>query len=55
MGSERLEKAIANARASLAIEGMELEEKEVELVKERLRGQITEEEFKQRVLDSVRK
>jgi hypothetical protein len=45
-----IEKAIRSAKASLAVEGLYLAAAEEALIKERLQGKISEEEFHQRAL-----
>lgn len=51
--SEPLEKALKSAKASLAIEGLQVTPEEEALIKEKLEGNITEEEFKRRVLEII--
>lgn len=48
-----VEKAINCAKASLAIEGMYLTAAEETLIRKRLQGEISEEEFHQRALDEI--
>ncbi|MCF6409966.1 antitoxin VbhA family protein [Pseudalkalibacillus salsuginis] len=48
---ERINKAVRSAKASLAIEGMHLSDKEESLIKQRLNGDISENEFKKKVMD----
>jgi uncharacterized membrane protein len=48
-----IKKAMANARASLEIEGLTVTKEAEELVFERLKGTISEEEFLRRVLEIV--
>ena len=43
--NERIENAMKNARASLEIDGLSLTEAQIQLVRDRLMGKITEEEF----------
>lgn len=50
-----IEKAIKSAKASLSMAGLYLEEDEEALIKEKLQGKITEEEFNRRVLEQINK
>lgn len=50
-----IEKAIKSAKASLAMAGLYLEEDEEALIREKLQGKITEEEFNRRVLEQINK
>ncbi|WP_413299304.1 antitoxin VbhA family protein [Bacillus sp. 1P10SD] len=43
--NEKIENAMKNARASLEIDGLYLTEAQIQLVRDRLMGKITEEEF----------
>jgi len=52
--SGNLSKAIRSAKASLAVEGQYLTPEEETLIKEKLEGQITDEEFHKRVLDMIK-
>jgi|GEM_PF-3221775 len=47
---KKIEKALASVKGSMAIEGVKLTIEEEELIKMRLAGKITEEEFKKKVL-----
>jgi hypothetical protein len=42
---EKLEKALRSAKASLEIEGLKVEDYHEELVRKKLKGEISEEEF----------
>ncbi|MFE8703890.1 antitoxin VbhA family protein [Cytobacillus sp. FJAT-54145] len=53
MKSEQVEKSLRSAKASLAVEGLHVTENEEALVKARLNGEITESEFKQKVMDLI--
>lgn len=48
-----IEKAINSAKASLAVEGLYLTPDEEALIKEKLQGKISEEEFNRRALDLI--
>lgn len=50
-----IERAIKSAKASLAMAGLYLEEDEESLIREKLQGKITEEEFNRRVLEQINK
>ena len=43
--NEKIENAMKNAQASLEIDGLYLTEAQIQLVRDRLMGKITEEEF----------
>lgn len=45
LGADKIEKALANARASLAIEGMEPTEEETKLVRKCLKGELQVEDL----------
>ncbi|MEH7436769.1 antitoxin VbhA family protein [Neobacillus drentensis] len=49
--NERIENAMKNARASLEIDGLYLTEAQIQLVRDRLKGKITEEEFLKKAYD----
>lgn len=49
--NERIENAMKNARASLEIDGLSLTEAQIQLVRDRLKGKITEEEFLKKAYD----
>lgn len=40
------DRAMGNVKANFAVEGLEFTEEEVELIRRRFTGEITEEEFK---------
>ncbi|MCM3691246.1 hypothetical protein [Neobacillus niacini] len=46
--NSKIEQAMANALASLQVEGLKLTEEEIQNVREKLMGKITHEEFLQR-------
>ena len=46
---KKIEKILANAKASMAIEGFEVTEKETELVRQYLEGGLSEEEVIKRI------
>lgn len=48
---EQAERAIRGAKATLAVEGMYLTEKEEQLVKQQLTGKISEAQFKKMALE----
>lgn len=48
---EEANRALENAKASLAVEGMYLPENEQQLIKMKLTGQITESQFKKMALE----
>jgi len=50
---ERFDKVIASVRGSSSIEGMELQENELELLRKYFTSDMTDEEFNQKVLDGV--
>ncbi|WP_082232319.1 hypothetical protein [Halobacillus massiliensis] len=52
--NEQAESLIHSAKASMAIEGLQLTKKEESLVKKRLTGSITEKEFLKRALELAR-
>ncbi|WML60581.1 antitoxin VbhA family protein [Neobacillus sp. PS2-9] len=49
--NEKIENAMKNARASLEINGLSLTEAQIQLVRDRLKGKITEEEFLKKAND----
>ncbi|WP_411955627.1 hypothetical protein ACKXGF_14475 (plasmid) [Alkalibacillus sp. S2W] len=53
MEQECFEKIIASVRGSSSIEGMELQEGELELLRKYFTSDMTEEDFNQKVLDGV--
>jgi hypothetical protein len=50
-----IKKAMANAKASIEIEGLKITKKSEDLVYERLIGNISEEEFLKRALEIARR
>lgn len=48
---KNIEKAIANAKASLAVEGLYVTPEEEALVRSNLMGEISDEEFRKRILE----
>ncbi|EWG08399.1 hypothetical protein PBF_24393 [Cytobacillus firmus DS1] len=50
---DQWDKAIRSAKASLAVEGLHLTPEEESLIKERLQGKISEEEFHKRALNLI--
>jgi hypothetical protein len=51
---EKIEKAIAQSKASLAVEGLVVTREEDELVKLVLRKEISVQEFKRKVLEKIK-
>ena len=51
---ESLEKALTNAKASMELSGFTITDELVELVRSKLKGEITEEEFLKAVLERVK-
>ena len=49
--NEKIENAMKNAQASLEIDGLSLTEAQIQLVRDRLKGKITEEEFLKKAYD----
>ncbi|MCY8233454.1 antitoxin VbhA family protein [Priestia endophytica] len=45
------DRAMGNVKANFAVEGLEFTEEEVELIRRRFTGKITEEEFKKMVME----
>ncbi|WP_160719656.1 antitoxin VbhA family protein [Bacillus sp. USDA818B3_A] len=55
MEKDKIKKALANAKASVELEGLKVKPECMELVEKRLRNQITEEEFQEKVKQLVHK
>jgi uncharacterized membrane protein len=53
MKADKVDKAVRSAKASLAVEGLHVSDREESLIKERLNGKITESEFKRRALELI--
>ena len=51
---ESLEKVLTNAKASMELSGFTITDEHVELVRSKLNGEITEEEFLKAVLERVK-
>lgn len=49
--NERLEKALRSTKASLAIDGLYITPEEEDLIRKNLNGEITDEEFREQVLE----
>ncbi|MED4072284.1 antitoxin VbhA family protein [Priestia endophytica] len=45
------DRAMGNVKANFAVEGLEFTDEEVELIRRRFTGEITEEEFKKMVME----
>ncbi|MEW9109568.1 MAG: antitoxin VbhA family protein [Cytobacillus gottheilii] len=51
MNKAKVDIAIKSAKASLAVEGLYLTQREEDLVRSNLQGEITDEEFEKKVLE----
>lgn len=52
---ESYEKTLRNAKASMGVSGFTITEEHMELVRAKLKGEITEEEFLKLALEKVKK
>ncbi|MFE7064303.1 antitoxin VbhA family protein [Sutcliffiella sp. NPDC057660] len=52
---ESYEKAIHNAKASMELSGFTITQEHMELVRAKLKGEITEEKFLKKVLEQAKK